>query len=50
LLSELACDSVDDWIDVTEISGNLTITNTGPVSTPFPGSEDIPVVAGWGEL
>ncbi|MCB2223576.1 MAG: hypothetical protein KQH83_05300 [Actinobacteria bacterium] len=50
LLSELACDSVDDTIDVTEISGNLTITNTGPISTPFPGSETIPVVAGWGEL
>jgi hypothetical protein len=50
ILSELACDSTNDWIDVSEISGNLTITNTGPVSTPFPGSEDIPVVAGWGEL
>jgi hypothetical protein len=50
LLAELDCDSVDDFIDETEIAGNLTITNTGPVSSPFPGSENIPVVAGWGEL
>jgi len=50
LLAELACDSADDYIDVNEISGNLLISNTGPVLSPFPGSESIPVVAGWGEL
>jgi hypothetical protein len=50
LLAELLCDSDDDYIDENDIAGNLTITNTGPVSTPFPGSERIPVVAGWGEL
>jgi len=50
LLAELDCDSVDDFIDETEIAGNLLITNSGPVSSPFPGSENIPVVAGWGEL
>ena len=50
LVAELDCDSVDDFIDETEISGNLMITNTGPISSPFPGSENIPVVVGWGEL
>ncbi|MBU1226619.1 MAG: hypothetical protein KJ698_05350 [Actinobacteria bacterium] len=50
LLAEMLCDSVDDFIDDNDIAGNLTITNTGPVSTPFPGSETIEVVAGWGEL
>ena len=33
-----------------KISGNLQISDTGSVSSPFPGSERIPVVAGWGEL
>lgn len=50
MLAELDCDSVDDFIDETEIAGNLMITNSGPVSSPFPGSENIPVVAGRGEL
>jgi len=50
LLAELLCDSSDDFIDESDIAGNLTITNSGPVSTPFPGSERVPVVAGWGEL
>lgn len=50
LLAELDCDSVNDFIDETDIAGNLQITNSGPVSSPFPGSENIPVVAAWGEL
>jgi len=50
LLAELDCDSVDDFIDETDIAGNLLITNTGPISSPFPGSENIPVVVAWGEL
>ncbi|NQV05656.1 hypothetical protein HQ535_03825 [bacterium] len=50
ILAEGACDSANDSVNESQISGNVTITNTGPVSSPFPGTEMIPVVINWNEL
>jgi hypothetical protein len=49
-LAEGACDSSNDWVDVTDISGNATISNSGPIASPFAGSNTVPVVMAWGEL
>jgi hypothetical protein len=49
-LAEGACDSSNDWVDVTDVSGNVTITNTMPIASPFAGSNTVPVVMAWGEL
>jgi hypothetical protein len=49
-LSTDACDSDDDFIDENSVAGNTTITNTGPISSPFPGVDDVAVVVAWNEL
>lgn len=49
-LAEGACDSGNDWVDVTDVAGNASITNSGPIASPFAGSNTVPVVMAWGEL
>jgi hypothetical protein len=44
------CDSADDQIDENYVAGNTTITNSGPISSPFPGVDDVAVVVAWTEL
>ncbi len=49
-LAEDACDSPNDYIDTNYISGNTTVNNIGPLSSPFGGSIVQPVVVAWDEL
>jgi hypothetical protein len=49
-LAEHACDSPDDFTDTSYVAGTTTLTNTGPLSSPFGGTIVQPVVVAWDEL
>lgn len=44
------CDSTNDNIHQSDWSGNPSVTNSGPVASPFRATEDRPIVTAWTEL
>ncbi len=49
-LAEGACESPSDNVNANYVSGTITLTNTGPLSSPFGGTIVQPVVVAWDEL
>jgi hypothetical protein len=49
-IAQEACDSVDDFLDATEVGGSFTLTNTGDLETPFVGVVSELGLSFWDEL
>jgi hypothetical protein len=49
-IAEEACNSINDLIDTTIVSGNTTVSNSGPVETPIMGLVPHTVLVAWDEL